>query len=669
LYPFTPRLLEAMFGTLASIELVLQVLPRPTLDQIVGQMGWPSRDASTFRALEKRAHALTDALDLTREADLRLAANLLARFPDEARVLRTVSAIYQRPWSVNDEDLHALTLEIEGGADHRKYIELADRGKKLPKALMHVWRRFQLDGYEGLSTQLAMKLSTTTLLWLLREFWMKFHTRHLVAPMLSLFSKKEFASIVEQWLLNEGANAIVGLFETATGKGSKKEVAKKFLSIYVDRGHGDLVARLLSRQPDRVKKALISLQKAPPPASLVEVDAPESATIDTEHSESLPDATPLAIEWPSSIEGVPAPVDLPSWLSAIPAWWSTRGEPVPETIERALRALLDTGVTYDRHATQGQRIILDARLQEIIERLDLERAAHVAQALIEVHAREGWKPINRWALNAFAVFPSFDAITFLAKELRGRVGAADRNPAKAHAAEVLGCIDRVDARAAMVRLDRSNVGDVRAAAEQWSQQEFEPGQGTDLQFQLSSTPRCDLDPQGCATFDLGVQVYSARLIDLDAIELKDAHGHTVTTLPVRVDPTGQAQRERARFKRMKEMVTEVAFDARSRVEARSEISWPIDTWRSLFVDHPILVHVARSFLWQVKDGPHAGAVVRLGEDRSLSDMNDDLVSYESLSGATLIVATKDAISEENRPRWRTLLSSYRQVRLLSWLDS
>ena len=85
--------------------------------------------------------------------------------------------------------------------------------------------------------------------------------------------------------------------------------------------------------------------------------------------------------------------------------------------------------------------------------------------------------------------------------------------------------------------------------------------------------------------------------------------------------------------------------------------WGADTFRSCFVDHPLMGHVARRLVWATYD--ESGAVTdtfRVAEDRSFADVNDDL--WELPEAAVMGIPHVLELDAQVAGSWGDVLADY-----------
>lgn len=91
--------------------------------------------------------------------------------------------------------------------------------------------------------------------------------------------------------------------------------------------------------------------------------------------------------------------------------------------------------------------------------------------------------------------------------------------------------------------------------------------------------------------------------------------------------------------------------------------WPTSRWQRLFVQHPLLQVVGQSLIWQTDDGQS----FRISEDRSLVDVNDEVV--ELTDGQPIRLWYPIHGKEGEREQWQEYLADYELEPMVVQLDA
>jgi hypothetical protein len=141
-------------------------------------------------------------------------------------------------------------------------------------------------------------------------------------------------------------------------------------------------------------------------------------------------------------------------------------------------------------------------------------------------------------------------------------------------------------------------------------------------------PQFGLDDAGSMVLDYGTRQFTVGFDEQLRPYVADSAGKRLKALPkpgVR-DDAELAPAAFKQFAALKKDVRTVAADQIRRLE-RAMVTgrrWTGAEFRQLFVAHPLLWHIVRRLVWGLYDesGKPAGAL-RVAEDRSFSDVNDD----------------------------------------------
>ncbi|XVQ08388.1 DUF4132 domain-containing protein [Spirillospora sp. CA-255316] len=155
-------------------------------------------------------------------------------------------------------------------------------------------------------------------------------------------------------------------------------------------------------------------------------------------------------------------------------------------------------------------------------------------------------------------------------------------------------------------------------------------------------PDFGLDADGGMTLDYGPRRFVVGFDELLKPFVTDEDGTRRKALP---KPGAKDDEELAsaaykRFAGLKKDVRTVAADQVSRLESAmvARRRWTPEEFRTLFVGHPLVWHVARRLVWiaEPAEGEGAGWAFRVAEDRTFADAADDAVTLPA--GASIGIA-------------------------------
>lgn len=139
-------------------------------------------------------------------------------------------------------------------------------------------------------------------------------------------------------------------------------------------------------------------------------------------------------------------------------------------------------------------------------------------------------------------------------------------------------------------------------------------------------PDLGLDQAGAAELDFGPRKFQLRFDETLDPYLRDADGLRLKTLPrqVKTDDAALAGAAIERFKQLRKDARALASLQVARLE-RAMVNrrrWPATDFRSLFIEHPLMRHLATRVLWGVFEGDRLARGFRVAEDWSFADADD-----------------------------------------------
>ncbi|MFF4342477.1 DUF4132 domain-containing protein [Kitasatospora sp. NPDC001540] len=175
-------------------------------------------------------------------------------------------------------------------------------------------------------------------------------------------------------------------------------------------------------------------------------------------------------------------------------------------------------------------------------------------------------------------------------------------------------------------------------------------------------PDLGLGPDGTTVIDYGSRTFTVGFDEQLRPYVLDADGKRRKDLPapgVKDDPE-LAPAERRRFMALKKDVRTVAGDQLRRLEGAmvAQRSWSVDEFTSLFVEHPLVWHLARRLVWLAVPAGEGGEATafRVAEDRTFADADDE--AFVLPADATVRIAHPLHLGEERVGRWSELFADY-----------
>ena len=193
-------------------------------------------------------------------------------------------------------------------------------------------------------------------------------------------------------------------------------------------------------------------------------------------------------------------------------------------------------------------------------------------------------------------------------------------------------------------------------------------------------PDFGLDADGSMTLDYGPRRFTVGFDEALRPYVVDQDGKRRKTLP---KPGAKDDQEKApaaykRFSELKKDVRKVASDQVARLESAmvSGRRWTPEEFRRLFVEHPLIWHVARRLVWAaeaaggqasasersrgdaVAEAPRGeGAVTfRIAEDRTFADIDDDALTLPD--DCRIFLPHPVLMDEADRTAWGEILADY-----------
>ncbi|MFF0521187.1 DUF4132 domain-containing protein [Actinomadura nitritigenes] len=171
-------------------------------------------------------------------------------------------------------------------------------------------------------------------------------------------------------------------------------------------------------------------------------------------------------------------------------------------------------------------------------------------------------------------------------------------------------------------------------------------------------PDFGLDAGGGLVLDYGPRRFTVGFDEQLRPQVADEDGTRRKALPkpgAKDDPE-LAPAAYKRFAELKKDVRTVAADQIRRLE-RAMVTrrrWTAGEFRRLFVEHPLIWHIARRLVWVAEDGGKAAAF-RVAEDRTFADASDDVLALPESArvGIPHPLELGDALEE-----WSVLFADY-----------
>ncbi|GIH16811.1 MolR family transcriptional regulator [Rugosimonospora africana] len=172
-------------------------------------------------------------------------------------------------------------------------------------------------------------------------------------------------------------------------------------------------------------------------------------------------------------------------------------------------------------------------------------------------------------------------------------------------------------------------------------------------------PDLGLRPDGSLSLDYGSRRFVVGIDEQLKPYVIDPDGRRRKDLPKpgARDDEALATVAYQRFAALKKDSRTVAADQIRRLEQAmvTQRRWTASEFRELFVAHPLLWHIARRLVWLIRDGDREVGALRVAEDRTFADVDDETVALgDDLSvGIAHPLHLADAL-----PRWAEVFDDY-----------
>ncbi|GLW68343.1 hypothetical protein Kpho02_06420 [Kitasatospora phosalacinea] len=294
-------------------------------------------------------------------------------------------------------------------------------------------------------------------------------------------------------------------------------------------------------------------------------------------------------------------------------------------------------------------------LAVVAETCRAEGLAEFGWALFEQWQQVGMPSKESWVLSALGVLGDDTTVRRLTPVVREWPGQG----AHQRAVEGLDVLAAIGTDLALLHLhgvaQRVKFKALKARAQEKIAEVAEGLGLTPEQLADRLVPDLGLGPDGTTVIDYGSRTFTVGFDEQLRPYVLDADGKRRKDLPapgVKDDPE-LAPAERKRFMALKKDVRTVAGDQLRRLEGAmvAQRSWSAEEFTSLFVEHPLVWHLARRLVWLADD-----AAFRVAEDRTFTDVHDEVFALPA--DATVRIAHPLHLGEERVEQWSELFADY-----------
>ncbi|MFO0946819.1 MAG: DUF4132 domain-containing protein [Planctomycetota bacterium] len=371
--------------------------------------------------------------------------------------------------------------------------------------------------------------------------------------------------------------------------------------------------------------------------------------------------TPSKSELVRWLEETGKTVKLPAWLevSLLPRLIWNDGEPVEEV--RLVAACLRKQAT-DEEASE---------LTLVRDSLDREAAARFAWEIFRQWDSLGGPAAHKWAVYSLGAFGNDDTARRLGRLVRDWPGQRKYRRAE----QGLHALERIGSDAALAEIDgvrnTSKSVPLRDLASATLKRVAATRHMTldDLSDRL--VPTCGLDPRGRMNLDFGARAFTASLRPDLTLTLFDADGKPRANLPkpAKGDDPNQATAATELFKNAKKQLKEILAQQTIRLERAmvDERSWPVNVWKTTFLDHPVLRMLSPRILWTLHPADDLQLrLFRIAEDWSLANAEDRSVEWLRDAAVKIFHPLNPCL--ESLDAWKTVFRDYEIVPLFDQLE-
>ncbi len=181
----------------------------------------------------------------------------------------------------------------------------------------------------------------------------------------------------------------------------------------------------------------------------------------------------------------------------------------------------------------------------------------------------------------------------------------------------------------------------------------------------------DFDLGRGVQLQVGAQTYDVLLQGDLSLRLRTPAGKLVRSLPALADEGLRTEWDAAaaRLKTLSKGIKAVLQQQAPRLQSCLMLGrhWPLDTWRRLFLEHPLLRVVAQGLVWRVEPAAGQPFSLRIAEDLSLVDAQSDAVQLPAEGRIALWHPVQ--ATEQERAQWRECLADYGLKALVEQVDA
>lgn len=412
------------------------------------------------------------------------------------------------------------------------------------------------------------------------------------SPKVALFyayarTLKSARKHAERWFIRFPKAATVGLIPTAVGNHTQaREQAEAALQFIVSKGHGDLVR-------------LVAAAYGP------EVNTAVEAVLSADPRDRFPAKLPKIPAW-ANVEKLPRPL------------LKGREKALPKSAVEAIFMMLAFSTPESTYIG----------LEDVLAVCDRQSLEEFSWALFHEWQLGGASSKENWGMQQLGLLGGDE----VARKLTPLIRAWPGESLQARAVSGLDILARIGTDLALMHLNGvAQKVKFKGLQEKAREKMDEVAQNRGLtadELADRLVPDLELDPDGSRTLDFGARQFRISFDEALKPVVVDASGKTLSDLPKanKSDDATKAKESETIWKTLKKDVKAIAQNQIIRLELAmcAQRRWEVDSFRALFLEHPLLIHLVRRLIWGVysEDGPRNGAF-RVAEDSSFADAQDN----------------------------------------------
>ncbi|MBS0206746.1 MAG: DUF4132 domain-containing protein [Planctomycetes bacterium] len=270
-------------------------------------------------------------------------------------------------------------------------------------------------------------------------------------------------------------------------------------------------------------------------------------------------------------------------------------------------------------------------------------------------------PAHKWAMRGLGYFGTDTTVNRLTPLVRNWPGESQ------HPRAVIGldCLRAIGSSAALMQL--SSIGQkLKFKALQQKAIEYVEAVAADMgltkdELEDRVVPDAGLDEQGGCEFDFGPRRFTFAFDSDLKPAIRDETGAVRKDLPkpgAKDDPE-KAREAAAAFTDLKKRLRDILKVQTLRLEQALVTGrrWPVEDFRTLLVNHPLMRHLTRWLLWSgwTQQGKPAGTF-RITEERDAADVDDRPVDLTRFHSIGLVHPLH--LTEQEKSRWGEVFADY-----------